>query len=665
MLFRSISSESSSSHSVDQSCVISKPIRHCSISKKRGKKYPKLIVNVGCTQYNVVREVAQQIFNYRLCLSSNSEWDLMWADTGVNTELVSRMRLYQKINHFPTMWCLARKNNLAKNLMRMRKIFPRDFNFFPPTWTLPAEGADFRTQISQSRSKTYIVKPEAMSQGKGIYLIRSPDEIEVGEHCVVQRYIKEPYLIDGLKFDLRIYVLVYGCDPLRIYIYKEGLARLATEKYETPTKDNMENMYMHLTNYAINKDSKNFVFNTDADNADTGNKRSLKFIWSYIDRHGGNSGNLRKLIKRSIVKTICAVQPQLAHPYRTCQPNDIGNNMCFEILGFDILLDKELKPWLLEVNHSPSFTTDTPFDHKVKQELIYDTIRLLHMDPDNRIKYYRKKEQDFNSKALGRMNKKATKEERKELRRQAMMDRDEYELRNLGGYTRIYPDLDMNDEYEKFISAAEDAWQEFYGYKKKSTYKYGMSNAISKTSSKTLKNTRYESRKPYSKGCSRIRGSSKDPQSHCLLKHRENSSSIIHAEDYEPNQEEPKPNIKNINSKQINRKKANNKNINNMVEEDINKRIDENLRQCIETEISLKNDEITIKSPKTKSEINNIRKDDSRINRHIRKIKMLNILEDPAFGIYRSGIPTNNDEEEHIKPVEFPSEAKKNFLYSY
>ena len=53
--------------------------------------------------------------------------------------------------------------------------------------------------------------------------------------------------------------------------------------------------------------------------------------------------------------------------------------MCFEILGFDIFLDSNLKPWILEVNHSPSFTTDTPLDFKIKKNLIADTIRLLNL----------------------------------------------------------------------------------------------------------------------------------------------------------------------------------------------------------------------------------------------------------------------------------------------
>lgn len=67
-----------------------------------------------------------------------------------------------------------------------------------------------------------------MSQGKGIFLTKRLEDISPQQRCVIQRYLSKPYLIDGLKFDLRLYVLVAGVDPLRVYLYHEGLARFAT-----------------------------------------------------------------------------------------------------------------------------------------------------------------------------------------------------------------------------------------------------------------------------------------------------------------------------------------------------------------------------------------------------------------------------------------------------
>jgi len=89
-------------------------------------------------------------------------------------------------------------------------------------------------------------------------MIRDLDKITGGENFVVQKYIHNPLLIEGLKFDLRIYVLLTGIDPLRIFIYKEGIVRFATVPYQRPDQDNITNMFMHLTNYAINKHHKDF-----------------------------------------------------------------------------------------------------------------------------------------------------------------------------------------------------------------------------------------------------------------------------------------------------------------------------------------------------------------------------------------------------------------------
>ena len=102
-----------------------------------------------------------------------------------------------------------------------------------------------------------IVKPEASCQGKGIYLTREIEDID-DEHCVVQEYINKPFVMERLKFDLRLYVLVVGIDPLRIYLSREGLARLSTKVYEEVDDKNVDDMTMHLTNYAINKHSNKF-----------------------------------------------------------------------------------------------------------------------------------------------------------------------------------------------------------------------------------------------------------------------------------------------------------------------------------------------------------------------------------------------------------------------
>ena len=98
-----------------------------------------------------------------------------------------------------------------------------------------------------------------------------------------------------------------------------------------------------------------------------GSKRSLKFVLRYLKKqHYADTALLMKKIKDMIIKTLLSAQPHLAHQYKSYQIDDFENSLCFEILGFDIMLDEALEPYLIEINHAPSFNTDSPLDEKIK-----------------------------------------------------------------------------------------------------------------------------------------------------------------------------------------------------------------------------------------------------------------------------------------------------------
>ena len=73
-----------------------------------------------------------------------------------------------------------------------------------------------------------------------------------------------------------------GTEPLRLYVYREGLARFATVKYSSPNAENIEDICMHLTNYAVNKDNPNFVFNKNIDRVDVGHKRTMSSVFNLM-----------------------------------------------------------------------------------------------------------------------------------------------------------------------------------------------------------------------------------------------------------------------------------------------------------------------------------------------------------------------------------------------
>ena len=141
---------------------------------------------------------------------------------------------------------------------------------------------------------------------------------------------------------------------------------------------------MHLTNYAINKKNSNYIYNTSAKNMFVGHKRSLSSVYKYIEERGFNLKSLKEKIYDVIVKTIILGQPLVSHQYKFAQPDDEYRQMCFHILGIDIMIDECLNPVVLEVNHTPSFSTDTPLDYSIKFNLIKDTLNLMNINEETK-----------------------------------------------------------------------------------------------------------------------------------------------------------------------------------------------------------------------------------------------------------------------------------------
>lgn len=120
----------------------------------------------------------------------------------------------------------------------------------------------------------------------------------------------------------------------------------------------------------------------------TGSKRSLKFVLRFLKKVlGADTNLLMSQVKDLIIKTVLTGQPHIAQQYRAYQIEDYENSLCFEILGFDIMLDENFKPYLLEINHAPSFATDSPLDEKIKAQVIYDTVNLLGLTQKRKRNY--------------------------------------------------------------------------------------------------------------------------------------------------------------------------------------------------------------------------------------------------------------------------------------
>ncbi|XP_053500349.1 probable tubulin polyglutamylase TTLL9 isoform X2 [Ictalurus furcatus] len=320
-------------------------------------------------------------------LYRDGEWDFNWCDVGWLRENFDHtyMEEHVRICHFRNHYELTRKNLLVKNLKRYRKTLDREAgrqeaakcDFFPRTFELPSEYHLFVEEFKRSPGNIWIMKPVARSQGKGIFLFRKlkdimewkkdgirfeeqKEEAQVESH-VAQRYIENPYLINGRKFDLRVYVLVTSYLPLKAWLYRDGFARFSNTRFSLSSIDDQ---YVHLTNVAVQKTAPDY-------DPEKGCKWQMQQLRRYLTaKHGRETVEaLFNDIYNIFIRSLQSVQKVI-----------INDKHCFELYGYDILLDQDLKPWLLEVNASPSLTASSQEDYELKYRLLEDTLHVVDME---------------------------------------------------------------------------------------------------------------------------------------------------------------------------------------------------------------------------------------------------------------------------------------------
>ncbi|KAJ3118557.1 Tubulin polyglutamylase ttll4 [Phlyctochytrium bullatum] len=278
---------------------------------------------------------------------------------------------WQKVNHFPMSFELGRKDRMYVNVSRMRTRV----------------GEQRRSlRMAFGKHPLWIVKPPAAARGIGIKVVAKWKDLPRKKDVVVSRYIGNPYLIQGRKFDLRLYVAVTSFDPLRIYLFREGVVRFAADLYTTnTTSKDVRNRFGHLTNYSVSKKPKGAAQMQErvAERAreDMGErfpifgcKWSFDTLAEYLATKGEDFGKIMASIKDLIVKTIVSVNTVNASGVRLCVAS---NYSCYEVFGFDVLLDANLKPWLMEVNISPSLKASSDMDYAIKSRMVTDLFNLV------------------------------------------------------------------------------------------------------------------------------------------------------------------------------------------------------------------------------------------------------------------------------------------------
>eukprot|EP00834_Sanchytrium_tribonematis_P000022 NODE_2_length_91304_cov_0.692462.p22 type:complete len:383 gc:universal NODE_2_length_91304_cov_0.692462:61282-60134(-) len=324
--------------------------------------------------------------------AEDSKFDVFWSDvTWVYQELDKNpLQKHQKINHFRNNYELTKKDLLAKNLkLYWKKSNPFESfystnNIVPASFIVPSEYFLFVDMFKKSPDRKWILKPSGKSQGKGIQLVtklstvaiqykkcrkfmelsfaeREKLESQEMESFIVQEYIANPLLIGNRKFDLRLYVLVMSFSPLVVYVHQLGFCRFSQSFYTT----DFSNLAVHATNVSIQKNQADYDKNI-------GCKWNLNKLRIYVMAKFGMQAccDLFLNIEKTILISLFSVQSRI-----------IQSSNCFELYGYDILLDSNLKPWLIEVNASPSLSVENQEDLDIKSKVLSDMLDLLGLDP--------------------------------------------------------------------------------------------------------------------------------------------------------------------------------------------------------------------------------------------------------------------------------------------
>ena len=255
----------------------------------------------------------------------------------------SALRQNVKINQLPGQWVLGRKDWLARCYQAMKENKKcQHFDFHPRTFLLPL--GDRETQqikdCFDGKSATFMIKPVNWFSGLGIKITNNLEEIlQTSGNVLVQEYIERPLLVNRRKFDVRVYLLVTSLDPLRVFLYQDGIVSICSEEYTTTHHSKAA----HMTNYSVNKTHHSFCLKNQ--------RRSLSDLRRELEREQGvdwsQVWDRTKEVCLNMV--ICGLQ-QMREEFQRAGVRSHYN--CFKLFGCDILYDQHLKPWLLEVGQS-------------------------------------------------------------------------------------------------------------------------------------------------------------------------------------------------------------------------------------------------------------------------------------------------------------------------
>eukprot|EP01080_Neovahlkampfia_damariscottae_P010359 gene10359-2888_t len=261
------------------------------------------------------------------------ECNLFWNKTDLNKQEIQILNKNCFVLHHPLITELSHKERLIENF--------NGKNFLPESYSLPKD-FEFLKQRKEEKDDLWIIKPKRLGKGTGIYLTNRFTEKELqSNNIVVSKYIQNPLLISKKKFDFRVYILITSFDPMSVYLYDDGLVRFASEEY---SMNDISNNFVHITNNSLNFKKEGLA--TFQENI------LLSSLAKEFEKNNLDFSKVQEQIEVIVKESVQKVSKKILNSYEK-YPEKFK---CFDLLGMDLLIDSNLKVWLLEINSTPDMT---------------------------------------------------------------------------------------------------------------------------------------------------------------------------------------------------------------------------------------------------------------------------------------------------------------------
>ncbi|CAK8673493.1 unnamed protein product [Clavelina lepadiformis] len=327
------------------------------VNEKPRLKYWLSANNADGAYLKHVRNIFELI-GYERWDGKSGTWDVMWSyEYPFSSKLSpSALKPHQLVNHFPGSGYLTSKVFLATS----------KFKYIPTAFNLPQEKNKFLEYANAHQDKLWVQKS---NQHRGI-TIKSIKDLDLdASDSFVQEFVKDPFLIDGKKFDIGLYTIITSIDPLRVYVFDgDWLIRFCPQSY-LPLDVHNPNKYVVGDDYTPVWQMPSLK--------DTFTKLKFSFkdtLLSYLRKQGHDEEKFRKELYEAVADMTLEKRSDML---RSLSRYPYGSDSFFEMVRFDFVVDSQLHIYLMEVNMSPNLSSAHFEDNAILYEqVVFNTLSL-------------------------------------------------------------------------------------------------------------------------------------------------------------------------------------------------------------------------------------------------------------------------------------------------